>query len=66
MDKELFKQKLSEVADWHIPKLNETDIKESKRKGRGRGRPSVEDLYQQEHQEVFLDLFNGINPTHTL
>ena len=32
MDKELFKQKLSEVADWHIPKLAETDIKESKRK----------------------------------
>ena len=66
MDKELFKQKLSEVADWHIPKLAETDIKESKRKNRGRGRPSVEDQYQDQHEEMFLDMFQGINPTHTL
>lgn len=66
MDEEQFKKKLSQVADWHIPKLADTDIKESKRRGRGRGRPSQEDLYQDEHEETFLDLFNGINPTHNL
>ena len=63
MDNELFKQKLSEVAEWKQPKLSVTDIKESQSKGRRRGRPSNEEQYQQEHEEVFLDLFEGINPT---
>ena len=63
MDKELFKQRLSEVAEWQQPKLTASDIKQAGQKSRGRGRPSKESLYQQEHEEVFLDLFEGINPT---
>lgn len=64
MDDEEFRQKLSEVAEWHIPKLTITDIRIAEQKKRGKGRPSNEELYQDEHEEIFLDLFNGINPTH--
>jgi len=61
---ELF-QKLSEVAEFRMPKLTPSEIKISKQKARGKGRPSTEELYQDEHEEVFLDMFQGINPTHT-
>ncbi len=64
MDDKLFKQLLSQVADWQIPKLTETDLKLSKQSKRGRGRPTNEEQYQQAHEEIFLDLYNGINPTH--
>ncbi len=64
MDDKLFKKLLSQVADWHIPKLTETDLKLSKQSKRGKGRPSNEELYQQSHEEIFLDLYNGVNPTH--
>jgi hypothetical protein len=61
MDDELFKQKLSEVADWRIPQtLTSTATGEAKR---GRGRPSKEQLYQAQHEETFLDEFGGVNPT---
>jgi hypothetical protein len=63
MDKQELLQKLSEVAEWQMPKLTPSDIKISKQRGRGKGRPSNEDKYQEEHEEVFLDLFQGINPT---
>jgi hypothetical protein len=63
MDKELFKQRLSEVAEFRMPKLSPSDIKEAGQRARGRGRPTKEERYQEEHQEVFLDLFEGINPT---
>lgn len=63
MDDKLFKQKLTEVAEWQLPKLSVTDIKEAKQRHRGRGRPSNEDLYQEAHEEIFIELFNGINPT---
>lgn len=61
MDKELFKKRLSEVAEWEIPKLSQTDLKESKR--RARGRKSAEERYQEEHEQVFAKLFQGVNPT---
>lgn len=64
MENELFKQKLSEVADWEIPKLSPTDVREAKKRARGRGRPTNEELYEQEHEEVFLEIFQGVNPTH--
>lgn len=64
MDDKLFRQLLSEVAEWQIPKLTATDIKLAEQKKRGKGRPTNEERYQDEHQEVFLDLFNGINPTY--
>ena len=59
---ELF-QKLNEVAEFQMPKLSASEIKISKQKSRGKGRPSAEEKYQEEHEEVFLDLFEGINPT---
>jgi hypothetical protein len=63
MDKDLYKEKLSQVAEWQIPKLTDTDMKLAQKALRGRGRPTKEEQYQDEHQEIFLDLFNGINPT---
>jgi hypothetical protein len=65
MTKEELFQKLSEVAEFKMPKLTPSEIKISKQKQRGKGRPSSEELYQDEHEEVFLDMFQGINPTHT-
>jgi len=63
MTKEELFQKLNEVAEWRMPKLSPSEIKISKQKTRGKGRPSLEEKYQEEHEEVFLDLFQGINPT---
>jgi len=65
MTKEELFQKLNEVAEWRMPKLSPSEIKISKQKTRGKGRPSLEEKYQEEHEEVFLDLFEGINPTMT-
>ncbi len=64
MTKDELMQKLLEVAEFRMPKLNASDIKQSKQRAKGRGRPSTEDQYQDEHEQVFLDLFQGINPTH--
>ena len=65
MNDEEFKKRLSEVAEWRIPKISSTDVKIAKQKARGKGRPTKEQLYQQEHEQVFVDLFDGINPTYT-
>jgi hypothetical protein len=65
LTKEQLHLKLSEVAEFRMPKLTPSEIKISKQKARGKGRPSLEEQYQDEHEEVFLDLFQGINPTHT-
>jgi hypothetical protein len=64
MTKDELRQKLIEVAEFKMPKLTPSDIKISKQKARGRGRPTSEKLYQDEHEEIFLDMFEGINPTH--
>ena len=61
MDDKKFKELLSQVADWQIPKLSQTEIKEARQ--RNRGRRSNEELYQEEHEETFLELFEGHNPT---
>jgi hypothetical protein len=63
MNDEEFKQKLSEVAEWEIPKLTPTDIREAKKSARGKHKRTEEELYQIEHEELFLEIFNGINPT---
>ena len=65
LTKEQLNLKLSEVAEFRMPKLSPSEIKISKQKARGKGRPTKEYLYQEEHEQVFLDLFEGINPTHT-
>ncbi len=64
LTKEQLHLKLSEVAEFRMPKLSASEIKISKQKARGKGRPTKEEQYQEEHEEVFLDLFQGINPTH--
>jgi hypothetical protein len=64
LTKEQLYLKMSEVAEFKMPKLSPSEIKISKQKQRGKGRPSLEEQYQDEHEEVFLDLFQGINPTH--
>lgn len=61
MDNEQFKTKLSEVAVWKLPDTPREASLNAKRK---RGRPSKEELYQEEHEEQFLDLFDGSNPTY--
>jgi RNase P subunit RPR2 len=65
MNDEEFKKRLSEVAEWRIPKISSTDVKIARQKARGKGRPTKEQLYQEEHEQVFVDLFEGINPTYT-
>jgi hypothetical protein len=64
LTKEQLHLKLSEVAEFKMPELTKTALKAAKQKGRGAGRPSAEERYQDEHEEVFLDMFEGINPTH--
>lgn len=61
MNDEEFRQKLSEVAEWEIPKLSSNEIKLSQQ--RKRGRKSNEEQYQDAHEEIFLDIHNGINPS---
>lgn len=63
MDNELFKQKLSEVAEWQIPKLKEWEIKEAKKSARGKYKRTEEELYQIEHEQAFLEIYGGVNPT---
>lgn len=56
-----FKQKLSEVAEWKIPDTpRETSLNAKKT----RGRKSAEEEYQAAHEEAFLEMFNGSNPTY--
>ena len=64
MDDAEFKQKLSQVAEWRVPKLKEWQVEQAKQKARGKGRPSNGDLYQEEHNKIFLEIFNGVNPTY--
>jgi len=59
-DKE-FRRRLSEVAEWKLPETQkETSVAARKK----RGRKTVEEKYQDEHEEVFMELFNGVNPTY--
>jgi hypothetical protein len=61
MNDEEFKRRLSEVAEWKLPDTpRETSLNAKKK----RGRKSAEDQYQDEHEEVFLELFEGVNPTY--
>jgi hypothetical protein len=61
MNDEEFKRRLSEVAEWKLPDTPREASLNAKKK---RGRKTNEEQYQDEHQEVFLELFNGVNPTY--
>lgn len=63
MDAGKFKQQLSAVAEWSIPKLSPSDLKEANRK---RGRKSNEEIYQEEHEQEYIQLYDGCNPTHPI
>lgn len=61
MNDEEFKRRLSEVAEWRLPDTpRETSLNAKKK----RGRKSKEEIYQDEHQEIFMELFEGTNPTY--
>ena len=61
MDNELFKQKLSEVAEWKIPETpRETSLNAKKK----RGRKSAEDEYMELREEIFHEEFSGVNTTY--
>lgn len=63
MDDKLFKQKLSQVAEWRIPEtMTSTQSGDAKSPPR-RGRPSNEDLFMEENEERFLAEHGGVNPT---
>lgn len=61
MNDEEFKRKLSQVAEWHLPqiKLNGTERRKV------RGKLSNEDKYQDEHEQIFFEIYGGVNPTTT-
>jgi hypothetical protein len=61
MTNDEFKQKLSEVAEWKLPDTPREASLNAKKK---RGRKSAEEKYQDEHEEVFMELFEGTNPTY--
>jgi hypothetical protein len=63
MDKELFKQKLSEVAEWQTPKICASDIKIAGQKIRGKFKKSEEELEQEMEDPIFQEVQNGVNPT---
>jgi Pyruvate/2-oxoacid:ferredoxin oxidoreductase delta subunit len=60
MDEQEFRNKLSEVAEWRIPDILERPTVNLKRTGR----KSKEDLYQEQHEEEFAEMFDGVNPTY--
>lgn len=63
MDDELFKKKLSEVANWRIPQTITGTASGDEKKSRKRGRPTKEEQYQNEHEKIFFEEFEGSNPT---
>jgi hypothetical protein len=59
MKEQEYKDKLAQVAEVTLPEVaGSGHIKRPKR-----GRKSNEEVYQEEHEQVFLDLFDGKNPT---
>ena len=60
MTDEEFKKRLSEVAEWEIPKTpRETSLNAKKK----RGRKSNEEQYMELREEIFQEEFDGVNPT---
>jgi len=59
MDEEQFRKRLSQVAEWSIPKLSVEELKQNKR-----GRKTNEQQYEEQHQALFNEMFDGINPSY--
>lgn len=60
MDDKEFRQRLSEVAEWKIPKTEQEQTIGAKRR---RGRKSNEERYMELREEIFQQEFDGHNPT---
>ena len=60
MKDEEFKEKLAQVAEWEIPDVNSGGNFKSLKK---RGRKTKEKQFQEEHEQQFLEMFGGKNPT---
>lgn len=61
MDEELYRKKLSEVANWRIPKTLALSVEGIAKKPKGK--KTNEDRYQEQHEQVFNEMFDGVNPT---
>ena len=61
MDEEQYRRRLSEVAEWRIPEVKLTALEKKQR-----GRRSNEEQYQEKHEQAFMELFDGVNPTHPI
>jgi hypothetical protein len=48
-----------------MPKLKDWEVKEAKKSARGKNKRTEEELYQIEHEEIFKEIFGGVNPTMT-
>ena len=59
MDDAEFKRILSEVAEWRMPKVSETEIAKSRKMARGKHKPITED----QEFEMGVELIDGVNPT---
>ena len=59
MKDEEFKQRLAEVAEWAIPEVASSGHTKRIKPGR----KTKEEQYQEAHEEVFLEMFDGKNPT---
>ena len=64
LTEEEFRIKLSEVADWRIPKTISLTAEGIAKKTKGR--KSNEERYQEQHEQVFNEMFDGVNPTHPI
>ena len=60
MKDEEFLAKLSEVALWKIPETIQEQTANARKK---RGRKTAEELYQEQHEQEFLEMFEGVNPS---
>lgn len=60
MDDEEFRKRLSEVAEWRIPKTEKEQTIGAKKR---RGRKSNDELYMELREEIFHEEFDGINNT---
>lgn len=60
MDDKEFRKRLSEVADWIIPKNNQETTITGKKK---RGRKSNDEKYMELREQIFQEEFDGVNNT---
>lgn len=63
MDNEEFKQRLSQVSEWIIPEI---EVKKAVRKQIKAAKKNIQKEDDNDQEELFLDMFQGVNPTTPL